>query len=108
MAVIGCPSPTYPRLIRSACEHLGTVGKLEVIDALGLSGATVGPDAASGARVASLLAGMALRADVVVPHGPVLLVDAVYRSGWTTTVAASLLRQAGATAVLPLAIHRVP
>jgi ATP-dependent DNA helicase RecQ len=108
VAVVPCPSLGFPRLIRSVCDHLATVGKLEVIDALGLSGATVGPDAASGARVASLLAGMALRPEVVLPSGPVLLVDAIYRSGWTATVAASLLRQAGATAVLPLAIHRVP
>ncbi len=108
IAVIACPSLAHPRLIRSACDHLATVGKLDMIDALGLSGATVGPDAASGAKVGSLLAGMALRPDTVVPRGPVLLVDAVYRSGWTATVAASLLRQAGATVVLPLAIHRVP
>jgi ATP-dependent DNA helicase RecQ len=34
----------------------------------------------------------------------VLLVDDVTDSGWTLTVAAMLLRRAGATAVLPLTI----
>jgi ATP-dependent DNA helicase RecQ len=36
--------------------------------------------------------------------GPVLLVDDVVDSGWTMTVAARLLRQAGAPAVLPFAL----
>jgi ATP-dependent DNA helicase RecQ len=35
---------------------------------------------------------------------PVLLVDDVVNSGWTMTVTGRLLRQAGATAVLPLAL----
>jgi ATP-dependent DNA helicase RecQ len=35
-------------------------------------------------------------------------VDARYRSGWTMTVAAALLREAGATAVLPLVLHQLP
>jgi ATP-dependent DNA helicase RecQ len=35
---------------------------------------------------------------------PVLLVDDLVNSGWTMTVAARLLRQAGARAVLPLAL----
>ena len=36
--------------------------------------------------------------------GPVLLVDDVVDTGWTMTVAARLLRRAGATAVLPFAL----
>jgi ATP-dependent DNA helicase RecQ len=36
--------------------------------------------------------------------GPVLLVDDLVDSGWTLTVTARLLRQAGATAVLPLTL----
>ena len=38
------------------------------------------------------------------PDGPVLLVDDVIDSGWTMTVAARLLRRAGAGAVLPFAL----
>ena len=36
--------------------------------------------------------------------GPVLLVDDRVESGWTMTVAAKLLREAGAPAVLPLVL----
>jgi len=43
-----------------------------------------------------------------VPDGPVLLVDDTYRTGWTMTVGAALLRDAGATAVLPLVVHQLP
>jgi ATP-dependent DNA helicase RecQ len=39
-----------------------------------------------------------------VPSGPVLLVDDQVVTGWTLTLAASALRQAGATAVLPLVL----
>ena len=38
------------------------------------------------------------------PNGPVLLVDDVYDSGWTMTVVAALLKQAGSGSVLPLAL----
>ncbi len=108
VAVVGVPSLTHQRLIESVVSHVASVGKLEVVDALGLSGPTAPPDSASGAKVSALLAGMALRPGVEVPAGPILLVDAVYRSGWTATVAAALLREAGATAVLPLIVHRLP
>ena len=43
-----------------------------------------------------------LRADV--PAGPVLLVDDLVVTGWTLTVAAVALREAGASAVLPVAL----
>ena len=42
-----------------------------------------------------------------VPPGPVLLVDDVIDTGWTMTVAARILRRAGAGAVLPFALAAV-
>ena len=45
---------------------------------------------------------------VTLPAGPVLLVDDTYRTGWTATVAGTLLAEHGATSVLPLVIHRLP
>jgi ATP-dependent DNA helicase RecQ len=39
-----------------------------------------------------------------VPSGPMLLVDDVRGSGWTVTTVAGLLRDAGASAVHPLAL----
>ena len=108
VAVVAMPSPQFGRLNRSFADHIGTVGKLAVIDALGRSGPTVSPDAPSGAKVNALTVGLQLRPGVQVPKGPLLLVDAQYRSGWSMTVAASLLREAGATAVLPLVLHQLP
>ena len=42
--------------------------------------------------------------DGPVPSGPVLLVDDIVDSGWTLTVIAALLRQAGSGSVWPLAL----
>ena len=58
--------------------------------------------------MAALLEGLVLRPEVAVPAGPLLLIDARYRSGWSLTVAAALLREAGAAAVLPLVLHQLP
>jgi ATP-dependent DNA helicase RecQ len=49
-----------------------------------------------------------MSASVAIPAGPILLVDDVYVSGWTTTVAAALLGEHGAQAVYPLVLHRRP
>ena len=45
-----------------------------------------------------------VRAAVGDLDGPVLVVDDRIETGWTMTVAARLLREAGARAVLPLAL----
>jgi ATP-dependent DNA helicase RecQ len=108
VAVVPIPSRSHPRRVASIAQHVGEVGRLPVIDAFQVSGAAPPDDAASGARARSLLAGLRLDPAVQVPQGPLLLVDDTYRTGWTATVAASLLRQAGATAVLPLVVHQLP
>ena len=54
-----------------------------------------------------MLARTALRTGVEL-GGPVLLVDDVIRTRWTVTVASALLVEAGAGAVLPLAVHQLP
>ena len=56
-------------------------------------------------RVALLLV---LAVSVPLPRGPVLLCATTMRSGWSLTVAGALLHEAGATAVLPLVVHRLP
>ena len=56
----------------------------------------------SAQRVAAVV--RRFRLDGEVPAGPVLLVDDQVVTGWTLTVAARALRQAGATEVLPLAL----
>ncbi|MDP1649671.1 MAG: DEAD/DEAH box helicase [Rubrivivax sp.] len=108
VAVVPMPSVLHPQLIRSVASHVASVGRLPLVDALRLAGPTPGVDAASGAKVAALLEALTLRPEVEVPPGPLLLIDARYRSGWSVTVAGALLRASGATAVLPLALHQLP
>jgi ATP-dependent DNA helicase RecQ len=108
VAVVPMPSVRHSNLVRSVAEHLAAVGRLPLVDALRLTGPLPGDDLASGAKVAALQQALALQPGVAVPPGPLLLVDARYRSGWTMTVAAAMLREAGATAVMPLVLHQLP
>ena len=71
---------------------------VSLVDALRLAGPTPDAEVASGAKVAALLEALALRPDVQVPAGPLLLIDARYRSGWSMTVAAAPSREIRATA----------
>jgi ATP-dependent DNA helicase RecQ len=75
--------------------------------ALTVSGPPPAVDAASAVRAKDLLYRTALVPGVSFT-GPVLLVDDTIRTRWTATVAAALLADAGATSVLPLAIHQLP
>ncbi|HSV77967.1 MAG TPA: helicase-related protein, partial [Ramlibacter sp.] len=112
VAVVPMPSALHPQLVHSVASHLASVGRLPLVDALRLAGTTPdlmpGADLASGAKVAALIEALVLRPEVAVPAGPLLLIDARYRSGWSVTVAAALLREAGAAAVLPLVLHQLP
>ena len=111
VAVVPMPSALHPQLIRSVAAHVASVGRLPLLDALRLASPTPRADTddiASGAKVAALLEALTLRPEVEIPAGPLLLIDARYRSGWSATVAAALLREAGATAVLPLVVHQLP
>jgi ATP-dependent DNA helicase RecQ len=92
----------------SITKHLAAVGKLDVIDAISISGRLPLSDVPSAGQVAARVENITLRPDVVIPTGPILLIDSHYRTGWTMTVAASLLRSAGASAVLPLVVHQLP
>jgi len=108
VGVVPMPSAQHPQLIHSVALHIASVGKLPLVDALRLKGPAPDTDAASGARVAGLAKALTLQPAAQVPAGPVLLIDARYRSGWSMTVAAALLREAGATAVLPMVLHQLP
>jgi ATP-dependent DNA helicase RecQ len=107
VAVVGMPSRRYPVLVRSVAEHIAAVGRLPLVHALTVSGPPPAVDAASAVRAKDLLYRTALIPGVHFT-GPVLLVDDTIRTRWTATVAAALLADAGATAVLPLAIHQLP
>ena len=108
VAIVPIASHAHGTFTRSIAAHLGVVGKLPVIDAIGVSGQMPASDVPSAGQVNARATNVALRSGVDVPRGPVLLLDSHYRTGWTMTVAGALLREAGATVVLPLVVHQLP
>ncbi len=107
VAVVPMPSRRFPVFVRSLAQHVAQVGRLPLVDALAVTGPPPDADAASAVRAKDLLYRTRLEPGVSF-DGPVLLVDDTVRSRWTITVAGSLLAEAGATSVLPLAVHLLP
>ncbi len=108
VAVVAMPSRSRPRRVRGMAEHLAAVGRLPLHDALSAAGLAPPQDVSSATRVRQLLDTLMLVPAPPLPAGPVLLVDDVARTGWTLTVAAGLLGEAGAGPILPLVGHRRP
>ncbi|MFJ1706166.1 DEAD/DEAH box helicase [Kitasatospora sp. NPDC088346] len=110
VGVVTMASATRPTLIGSLGERLASVGRLPLLGRIEYATGEPphGPRSNSAQRLHSLsgtlVAPPALRAALAEAPGPVLLVDDLVDSGWTVTVAARLLRQAGAGAVLPLVL----
>jgi ATP-dependent DNA helicase RecQ len=99
------PSRRHNGLLADLAARIADVGRMQVATPLTADGAGFQADAATNADSAAL----ALRRLAVggeVPTGPVLLIDDSLRSGFTLTVAATLLREAGSGPVYPLALHR--
>jgi len=108
--VLTLPSRTRPRLVTSLGQGLAGVGRLPYLGALGYAdGGGPGPRRHNSAqRLSSLWRAFEVPGDVREAirglDGPLLVVDDRIETGWTMTVAARLLREAGARAVLPLAL----
>lgn len=105
VAVVALPSRSRPLLVDSLARGLAEVGRLPYLGALEPVGG--GPTGQPGGNSVFRLAGLWDRFSaehLEVPAGPVLLVDDLVDSRWTMAVAARVLRQAGATDVLPLAL----
>ena len=112
--VVGLPAAGFGRLTGSVVDHLATVGRLDA--AMVETGAPPADlremsSAEEAAFWRDRLDPMALAgpAGPVDPAGrAVLLVVDASASLWPVTVAAALLRRAGASVVLPLLLHRRP
>jgi ATP-dependent DNA helicase RecQ len=111
--VVTLPSRTRPQLVASLGLRIAEIGRIPLIGALGYPpGAqpsrSAGRQHNSAQRLAAVWRELTLPEDVAAAAGrlggPVLLVDDRVETGWTMTVAVRLLRQAGAPAVLPLAL----
>ena len=111
VSVVTMPSRTRPLLISSLGTRIAAIGRLTYLGALGYS-TEDGPGLRrhnSAQRLATLWRALLVPEDLrdaFTSHGdgPVLLVDDQIDTGWTMTVAAMRLRDAGAPAVLPLAL----
>ncbi|WP_447006176.1 RecQ family ATP-dependent DNA helicase [Saccharothrix isguenensis] len=101
VGVVTVGSRTRPALVGSFGQRISVVGRLPLLGQVWLG------EAPRRANSAQRLAGLVRETDVPdlsAVAGPVLLVDDQVDTGWTMTVAARLLRRAGASAVLPFAL----
>jgi len=108
-AVATLPSRTRPLLIESLGQRIAGIGRLPYLGALAYADGGPGPRRHNSAqRLRSVWNAFtvpaALAAALAALDGPVLLIDDLIETGWTITVAAKLLREAGAPAVLPLVL----
>ncbi|MGC7094105.1 RecQ family ATP-dependent DNA helicase [Amycolatopsis lurida] len=107
VAVVSLPSSSRPVLVRDFAQRIAKIGRLEYLGSLAADGER--PRRANSAqRVADLWQRLSLPPELAESvsnlSGPVLLIDDVADTGWTMAIAARLLRQAGAPAVLPFAL----
>ncbi len=110
-SVVTMPSRSKPVLIDSLGQRISAIGRLPYLGSLGYASAD-GPGVRrhnSAQRLGSLWRALTVPDELrtaLKAHddGPVLLIDDQIDTGWTMTVAAMLLRDAGAPAVLPLAL----
>jgi ATP-dependent DNA helicase RecQ len=105
-AIVAVESVTRPTLVSDFAAGLSRYLQRPVVGAFALLDPSVPPGAGaanSAQRVAAVSRRSGLRAQV--PAGArVLLVDDRVVTGWTLTIAAKALREAGADAVLPLVL----
>ncbi|MFF2817325.1 DEAD/DEAH box helicase [Kitasatospora cineracea] len=110
VGVVALDSATRPRLLSDLAGGLASIGRMPLLGRVEYATGEPphGPRSNSAQRLRSVAGALTLSpglADALAAApGPVLLVDDLVDSGWTLTVAARLLRQAGATAVLPLVL----
>ncbi len=103
VGVVGIGSRTRPYQLEHLARRISEIGRIPLLGMLAPAGPQPGEHANSAQRLAAVWHAFD-EPGFAVPDGPVLLVDDVIDSGWTITVAARLLRRAGATAVLPFAL----
>ncbi|HEY2441926.1 MAG TPA: DEAD/DEAH box helicase [Streptosporangiaceae bacterium] len=108
--VVTLPSRSRPLLVESLGQRIAGIGRLPYLGQLEYAdGARPAPAQHNSAQRLralwhALTVPAALRDAVASLGGPVLLADDRIDTGWTMTVAARLLREAGAPAVLPLTL----
>ena len=107
VAVIGLDSDTHPVLIGSLVDGLAELGRLTNLGTLRYSPERRPVTSANSAYRVAALTDAWEAPDLGPVTGPVLLIDDVADTGWTLTMAARVLRKAGADEVLPFALASV-
>ena len=106
-AVLALDSDRHPLLISSLARELARLGRLIDLGTLQYAPERRPVTAANSAYRVAALNGSWLAPDpglVAAAGGPVLLVDDLSDTGWTLTMAARVVRAAGAPEVLPFAL----
>lgn len=106
-SVLALDSATHPLLIGSLARRLAELGRLTDLGTLRYSAHRRPATAANSAYRVAALDGAWDEPALPELDGPVLLVDDRTDSGWTLTMAARVVRRAGAPQVLPFAIAAV-
>lgn len=107
VAVMGLDSARHPILITSMVARLSELGRLANLGTLRYAPDRRPVTAANSAYRVAALHDSWSPPELGDIAGPVLLVDDVTDSGWTLTMAARVVRRAGAPAVLPFALAAV-
>ncbi|AZA12678.1 RecQ family ATP-dependent DNA helicase [Corynebacterium choanae] len=104
--VVGLPPREQPQLGHSLVKLISSAGRIPFAGSLRYTAGAGSRDVNSTFRVKHLANSLVLPPEVAaaVTGETVLLVDVDTASGWTFTVAAALLKDAGAQAVLPFAL----
>ncbi len=108
-AIISIGSRTYPRLITSVAAGLATIGRLPYLGGVRHTGASHSGRSNSAQRLRAVYGTYHVEADMAaalpgLAGKPILLVDDRTDTGWTLTVVAGLLRQAGAGPIYPFVL----
>lgn len=107
VAVLALDSDSHPLLIRSLARRLAALGRLADLGILRYAPGRRPVAAANSAYRVAALSGCWSLPDaepIRAAGGPVLLVDDMTDTGWTLTMAARVVRTAGAQEVLPFAL----
>jgi ATP-dependent DNA helicase RecQ len=108
VGIVSVGSVRHVALVRSLAARISEIGQLPVLGEIGVAGGAGAGRANSAHRVMALHDRLSvdseLAARVAASGGPLLLVDDYIDSGWTMAIGSRLLRMAGATSVLPLAL----
>ncbi len=108
-AVVAVGSGSHPMLVDSLARHLCAVGRLPLLGTVPHTGPSATGRSNSAQRLRAVWGTYRLPTEVAdgvagLGGAPVLLVDDRTDTGWTAAVLGLLLRQAGASAVLPFAL----